>query len=253
MSAQSLLTALALPPVALVLLALAGSALAGSALARRRRFGALVATAASLGALALATPLVSGLLLASLAVPRADPTAHPTGDPAPRPGAIIVLGGDAANGREGAEVGPLTLERLRAGAALHRRTGLPLLVTAGPNAPGEPPLGDLMARSLAADFGTPARWTEDRARDTRDNARLSAAMLARDGIGAAHLVTHAWHMPRAVAAFARAGFRVVPAPLRTERVPDGRAEDWVPRADHWAGSWFALREWVGRLVYEIRD
>ncbi|NDG51210.1 MAG: hypothetical protein EBY30_19755, partial [Rhodospirillales bacterium] len=39
----------------------------------------------------------------------------------------------------GARVGGLTLERLQEGAALQRRTGLPLLVTAGVLSPGDPP------------------------------------------------------------------------------------------------------------------
>ncbi len=240
MTTAALFGALALPPLLLVLMGLGGVAAAW----RGWRPGLLVAAIAGTGQLVLATPVAAGLLLASLHLPPAPDVV---------PGAIVVLGADAARAAGRTEVGPLTLERLRAGAALHRRTGLPLLVTAGPNAPGEEPLGYAMARSLAEDFGTPARWTEAAARDTRDNAVLGTARLRQDGITAAHLVTHAWHMPRAAAAFARAGLPVVPAPLRPDRLPGGGAGDWLPRADHLAGSWFALREWAGRLVYALRD
>ena len=241
MTVQAILTALVLPPLSLVLLGLAAVALAG----RGWRPGLFLAGLAGLLLLLLATPLAAGMLLASLRPGAADASLTP--------GAIIVLGAEAARTPAGADVGPLTLERLRAGAVLHRSTGLPILVTAGPNAPGDEPLATLMARSLSADFGAPVRWVEPGARDTRDNATLSAAMLRRNGIDTAYLVTHAWHMPRSVAAFARAGFATVPAPVRQERWPDGRASDWLPRPDHLAESWFALREWAGRIVYALRD
>ena len=49
------------------------------------------------------------------------------------------------------------------------------------------------------------------------------------------------------------GLGLVPVPVRIDRVPDGRATDWLPRADHLGDSWFVLREWAGRLVYRLRD
>jgi uncharacterized SAM-binding protein YcdF (DUF218 family) len=196
--------------------------------------------------LLLATPLVSGLLIHSL-----DPEpADPTGDV---PGAIIILGGDVAQGRQGAEVGLLTLERLRAGAALHRAHGLPILVTGGPLSADQPPLARLMAHSLEADFGVSPRWVEARAADTRDNAGFAAALLRADGISAAWLVTQGWHMPRAQGAFARLGFRVLPAPVRHSLAPQLAPASLLPRANHLTDSWFALHEWAGRAFYTLRD
>ncbi len=249
-SLQGVLTALALPPLLLTLAALACALLAW----RGWRPGAALAALAAAGQLALATPLVAGHLFASLEQEVAASGAAAAGGV--KPGAIVVLGAEVAHTRTGGvEVGPLTLERLRAGAALHRRTGLPLLLTGGPLSPGDPPLAALMAASLTADFGGPApRWVETRARDTRDNAAYSAALLREAGIGAAYLVTHGWHLPRAQAAFARQGLVTVAAPVRLQRVPDGgQLSDWVPRADHLGESWYALREWAGRLVYALRD
>jgi uncharacterized SAM-binding protein YcdF (DUF218 family) len=239
---QGALTGLLLPPLLLVLLVLAAGLLAWRG---RRAMGALAALSAVL-LLLLATPFVSSSL--AVAVSRLAPD-----DTASAPTAIIVLGGEMVRGEAGVEVGPLTLERLRAGAALHRRTGLPLLVTGGPALPGAPPIATLMAASLREDFGVPVRWAEELARDTRDNAVLSAAMLRAEGIGAAHLVTHAWHLPRAQQAFARAGFAVAAAPVRREAPPRGTAGDWLPRPDHLARSWFMLREAAGLVVYRIRD
>lgn len=233
-----------LPPLGLVVAILLFALVAW----RGSRLAAIGAAIATVGLLLLATPVVAGLLMASLD----QATPMPPAD-AQRPAAIVVLGGDLAHGTSGPDVGPLTLERLRAGAALHRRLGLPLLVTGGPQRPEEPSLATLMQRSLSEDFGVGVRWVEPAARDTRDNARLSAAMLRHDGIAAAYLVTHAWHMPRAVEAFQRSGFVTYPAPVRHQPIPAGRISDWLPRPDHLTTTWYALREWLGRVVYALRD
>lgn len=240
---RNLAASLALPPMLLLAAALVLALLGWRGWRRASLLGAFAVAAVLL----LATPFAAGLLAASL------DRATPMPADAPEPAAIVILGAEAARGTAGPDIGPLTLERLRAGAALHRRLGLPILVTGGPIAPEGRPLAALMAESLAADFGVTARWVEPAARDTRDNARLAAALLRAEGIGAAHVVTHAWHMPRAVEAFARESFPARPAPVRRLRLPDARASDWVPRPDHLAMSWFALREWAGRIVYALRD
>lgn len=246
MSLQAILTNAALPPLLLVAASLAGGLLG---LLGWRRLGGATAALSAAAVLALSTPMAEGWLRFPL---ERDAMAR-GGPPGEAPRAIIVLGGESARGVAGLEVGPLTLERLRAGAALHRRTGLPLLVTAGPLSAGDPPLAALMARSLTQDFGVPVRWVEDRAGDTRENAAFGVALLRAEGIGSAYVVTHAWHLLRAREAFSRLGFDTVPAPVRVELPPRGRVlSDWLPRPDHLAGSWFAIREWVGRLVYAIR-
>jgi uncharacterized SAM-binding protein YcdF (DUF218 family) len=236
---RGVLGVLALPPIVLLLAALAGAALAW----RGRSAGGPVAVLAIAVALLLATPMASGLLLASLE------EAAPTGLAA-APGAIIILGAEASNGPDGADVGPLTLERLRRGATLQRETGLPLLVTAGAPGPDAPPLAAAMRAALLQDFAVPVRWEEPAARNTGDNLRLAAAMLEQAGIGAAYLVTHAWHMRRAQLEAARAGLQVVPVAVPRPRRPDGRLTDWLPRADYLAMSWLALREWAGMVALE---
>ena len=245
---QQFLSTLLLPPVGLLILMLP---LLVALAWRDRRRSAWMGLAASLLLLALATPEVSQWLRYSL---EREVVGHTAAAGQPSPGAIVILGGDTMQGGDGPDIGPLTLERLRAGAALARRTGLPILVTGGPNRrSADPPLAMMMAQSLAADFGMPARWREARARDTHDNAVFSAAMLRAEGIGAAYIVSHGWHLPRAVEAFDRLGYPVTPVPVRAAFAPDGSAGSWWPRADAWSLSWYTLREWVGRLVYALRD
>lgn len=241
MSVQGIATSLLLPPLFLILLALG----AGLAMPRRARLAGAVVVMALALVLLLATPYVAGQLRASLEYGLPPATGQA--------GAIVVLSAEVARAPDHVEVGPLTLERMRVGAALHRRTGLPLLVTGGALGRDDPPVAVLMAQSLAADFGTPVRWIEPAALDTRGNAVLSAALLRPEGIDTVHVVTHAWHMRRALAAFARAGLAAIPAPVRIDRVPDGSAAEWVPRADQLYVSWLALREWAGILVYRLRD
>ncbi len=241
-SLQSLLTTLLLPPIAPTLLALAALLVL-----RRRRLGISVAVASLVVQLAAATPLVSGWLRASLEAAIETP-------PAAAPGAIVLLGGDQTRRRDGPDVGPLSLERIRAAAALQRRTGLPLLITGGPVSRKEPvPIAALMAASANADFGVPVRWVEPRARDTRENAAFSAPLLRADGIVSVWLVTHAWHMPRASAAFAREGIAVHPAPVPPGAAAELSATALVPSAHAALESWYAVREWLGIAVYRLRD
>jgi uncharacterized SAM-binding protein YcdF (DUF218 family) len=248
MSPQGLATTLLLPPLLLVLASVA-AALLGLALRRRQpRLLWWIVLAAAIGQLLLATPYVAGHLRASL-----SPALAQVLPPGVQPGAVVILSAETVRGQGGVEVGPLTLERLRAGAVLARRTGLPVLVTGGSLGPGEPSVATLMADVLKADFGLAARWVEPEARDTRENAVLSVAMLRADGVAAAHVVTHAWHLPRALEAFARTGFIALPAPVRIEVTPRGGMRDFIPRADHLFTSWLMLREWAGRLVYQLRD
>lgn len=244
MSWQAVLTALVLPPFGLVLAALGLALLAWRG---RRAAGVLAAVLLAL-LLILATPHVAGQLRASLE--RAADAAGGTTEPA----AIIVLGADVVHDRAVLEVGPLTLERVRAGARLARETRLPILVTGGRiSTRVETPLGEAMARSYREDFGLAVGWIEPSARNTQENARLSAARLRESGVTTAYLVTHAWHMPRAREAFARTGFAVVPVPVRLDPAPAGEVSDWIPQPATLHMSWLYLREWAGRLVYRLRD
>ncbi len=249
LGAFALLNAL-LDPLVLIL-ALAAF---GLLLRRRRPIGSLLSFAASFILLyGLSTPFVAGVLLDSLQWYPARPELDTT---EPQAEAIVVL--SAGRRRESPEyggdtVGSLTLERIRYAARLKRETGLPLLASGGELSYDVGTLGDLVAEALRQDFGIDVDWLETRSRNTAENALFSARLLKAKGITRVYLVTHAWHMPRAKAAFERHSITIVPAP--TGFVSRGKGViliDLVPQASALAGTSYAVHEWLGLTWYWIR-
>jgi uncharacterized SAM-binding protein YcdF (DUF218 family) len=241
MSLGAIPTAFVVPPINLLL-----TAMAGLLWNRRSRISSVLLATGIGGLLLLSLPAVSTLLLVTL---EADLPTSPGLDNPPQ--AIIILSGDVARDAGVLNVGALTLERERTGAALHRRTGLPILVTGGTLDGGSQTLGNLMARTLAADFQTPVRWIECKAQDTEENARFSAEILRRDGIRSAYLVTHAWHMKRSVLDFQGTGIVITAAPVRMDNMPTPLLGDFVPSTKAWLESYYALHEWIGYIVARI--
>lgn len=217
-----------------------------------RRHGRLAALMLMAPLVVLSMPIVSLSLLASLDPPP-DPAARAPAT-AGAPAAIVILSADVDRTATGGvtSIGALTLERERAGAALHRATGLPILVTGGlVTAP--PPVAALMAASMQADFNAPVRWAEIRSATTWENATLSVPILRADGIDRVYLVTHAWHMRRSLLAFRRAGMPATPAPVRSDPWPRWQLDEFMPRTSSWERSYYALHEWFGLLYYEWRS
>lgn len=176
-------------------------------------------------------------------------------------GAIVVLGaGTYTDAPEygGDTVGPNSLLRIRYAAWLHRRTGLPVYVTGGP---GEDAPGPVMAQVLRDEFQVPVAAVEDQSRTTWENASMTAPLLRAAGIGHVLLVTQAWHMPRAVAAFEREGVEVTPAPTyfihrapakADDRPTTGKMVDWLPQASAFGYSAYAVHELIGQAYYRLR-
>lgn len=166
---------------------------------------------------------------------------------------VVVLGGGrtpAAPEFAGKDVpSPQVLTRLRYAALVQRQSGLPLLVSGGRPLEAQRSEAALMAESLRDDFGVPVRWLEARSRTTAENAAFSAELLAAHDIHRIVLVSHAGHLPRAVALFRAAGLDVLPAPTQFTPAPEGFTplERWTPQHDSLGNSRRALHEWLGRL------
>jgi uncharacterized SAM-binding protein YcdF (DUF218 family) len=218
---------------------------------RWRRAGLVLVGVSVIGLGVLALPITSYGLLSLGVVPSAiDPGRSP-----PEHAAIVVLSADLRRDAleyGGLTLGPLSLERLRYAARLHRRTGLPVLVSGGRLRADDRPLAALMHEALAEDFGIEARWVEDRSRNTAENARFSVELLRRDGISTVLVVTHAWHMRRALLAFRDLGMEVLPAPTLAPHRPT-EIDMVIPSVSALYDSFLGIHELVGRLFYRVAD
>jgi uncharacterized SAM-binding protein YcdF (DUF218 family) len=170
------------------------------------------------------------------------------------PSAIVIIGAGVRcwSGDPRFDIDTLSLERARAGAALYRRVLLPILVSGGILHADEPALANLLANSLRADFQVPIQWVETKSYDTWENAENSAAILLNSGIYSIWLVTHAWHMRRAIQAFANFGITATAVPVGIDPVPALVTSDFVPQASAWSMSYYALHEWIGCAYYAFR-
>jgi uncharacterized SAM-binding protein YcdF (DUF218 family) len=241
---KAVAVSLLLPPFGFVTLA----ALA-MLLVRNPRARTPVLVFSLIGLVLLAMPAVADTILAGLETHLTQPT---TGSPPPQ--AIIVLGAEVRRTREapGVVVGPLSLERLASAARLQRKTGLPVLISGGTMQSDIHPIADVMADSMRDDFQVGVRWRETRSLTTWENARFSAEILKKEGITSVYVVTHAWHMRRALLAFHGLGLTVTPAPTPPERREGAVFEDFVPHASTWVVSYYALHEWIGYAWYALR-
>ena len=243
--ATNLISAVLLPPLNLILLGLAGLLLL-----RRRPALARVLLIAALALLTtLSMPVVADRLLAQLEIyPALDPAHLPQAD------AIVILGAGTyfdAPEYGGDTVDSMALERLRYGARLARMIGLPILVTGGKPAGGKPQSA-LMQAALEQDFRVPVRWAEARSNTTWENARNSYALLASSRIRRIFLVTHAWHLPRAVYSFEKAGFRVIPAGTGFTLAKTARIMDFIPQPRGLQTSYYAMHEAIGLIWYRLK-
>lgn len=209
--------------------------------------------------LALLTLLVQGWMGPPTALLHHLESRYPARDTLPdaeRYAGVVVLGGalelpdlweahgqPALNGAAERMTAPLEL--------LQRHAHLQLLFTGGH--------GQLLGQGLseaqrAAWFyrtmGVPAQrlLLESASRNTHENAVLSAALPGVDKTRPWLLVTSAWHMPRAMATFEKAGWNVTAYPVD---FTTARTVDWTAYAlSH--GLWeMALHEYLGLLVYRL--
>lgn len=172
---------------------------------------------------------------------------------------IIVLGG-GEDGRISSGRGQLTLneagERISAAIVLARRHPRAKLVFtggAGSVVREEQPGGDSVL-AFWRDAGIePARLIlEGRSLTTYENAQFTRDLLRPKPSERWLLVTSAFHMPRSVGLFRKAGFSVVPHPVdyRTKGTGDaGRTFNAIPRGLQRLDE--ATREWTSLLAHRM--
>ncbi len=169
--------------------------------------------------------------------------------------AIVILGGGRerhAPEYQSSNLSEASLERLRYGLWLARATQLPVAFSGGvgwAQADGDSE-AQIAARIAELEFNRALDWTEIRSKDTRENAAFTLPILSRTDIHHVIIVTHGWHMPRAVAAFQAASqgnmtFEPAPMGLGTDIQPSGL--EWIPTSDG-----FSRNRRVGKELLGIR-
>jgi uncharacterized SAM-binding protein YcdF (DUF218 family) len=244
------IAALLLPPGGIIVLLLLGMLL----YRRHARLSAMLIIVASCALYLLSVSAISGLLMAPLE--RIAILGVNDSRALDRQAIVVLGGGRRSQALEygGETVSARTLERIRYGARLHRRLGLPLLVTGGVVFGDGLPEAELMAEALREDFAVPVKWIEGRSRTTQENAKFTRMLLSKSNIDRVLLVSHAAHLPRAIPMFVDQGFDVVAAPTAFSTRVDGdmRVFDWIPSSAALAQSWFAMHEYLGRIWYWLR-
>ena len=224
---------------------------------RHARFGRILAMTAIL-ILVVATTLPLGMLLIS---PLENRFPQPPADLAP-PEGIIVLGGainDPVSTVRGQTVFDEGGERLTEAVILAKRYPQARVVYTSGSASFTPTTSTeaLDARKLMSQMGiAPERITiEDRSRNTDENARFTAAIVHPDPSQRWLIVTSAFHMPRAMGIFEKAGFNAVAYPVsfytlgslsgdlrlsfkseRNLRVFETAVHEWIGLAAYWASG-----------------
>lgn len=206
----------------------------------------------------------SAMLLIAL-IPVGDWLLHPletrfATNPAlpPRVDGIIVLGG-AENADRSAEWDQVEVnesaERFFASIALARRyPSARLLFTSGSaNLVDRKLKGGDVARRLYLQQGLEESriLIERNARNTAENA-MRAMALARPARGEVWiLVTSAWHMPRAVGVFCKAGWPVLPYPVDHATRSELRLRVGYNLSENLNSLSFGIKEWLGLAVYYL--
>jgi uncharacterized SAM-binding protein YcdF (DUF218 family) len=235
-----LLRTLILPPACLLIVGVFGLLLAW----RHRRLG-LALVAASLASLwLLSTPAIAdGLERMAEHYPALD-LSHPVAAQA-----IVILGGGGYRKYAPEYGGPAPefelYDRLAYGAYVARHTALPVLVT------GNAGEAVTMRVSLSRDFGVQAKWVDEAAEDTYDNAHDSARILRAAGISRVALITSDTHLWRAAREFEEAGLSVVPAPADVWAPREINTMRFVPTASGLLRSYNAVYELVGEGMRDL--
>lgn len=216
---------------------------------RRHRPAAKVCAALAAGVWLVSTEVFSDALLRPLEYAYAAPAA-PAGD------VIVVLGGGAYDTAvvfsAGERLPQSSLERVSAAALLQKKSGLSVIVSGGP-------VFSAIVEADAAgayleELGVPGKAIikEKTSRDTAENAAFIRKLCLERGYKKIILLTSAYHMPRAVYLFKRAGFAdIVPFPVSRTTVKGGKVffRDLLPGSSGAAAR--ALNEYLGLLFYRL--
>ncbi len=170
--------------------------------------------------------------------------------------AIVILGGGDVISLEQNNrytVSDTTLGRLRYAALLHRKTGVPIIVSGGYD-PGRTESGaSSMQDVLQNEFGIKNILKEEESTNTEEEAKALVPLLKKYHFKQIYLVGNAWHMPRSVYIFKKYNIKVIPAPMGFE-VYDHHYSilSFFPNIRALCATVTAFHEYTGLLWYYFK-
>lgn len=167
---------------------------------------------------------------------------------------VVLMAGKQIKAPElGADtVDRMSMDRLAYAVRLHRETNLPIILSGGGYGKNAPAFAELGAEALTTLFGITPIALETNSRSTWQNAHEVAQVLRELKIEKIAVVTHAWHMPRALYSFSQAGVSAVAAPTYyIHRVGKITPSNLVPTAASLRNSIYALYEYAGLIWYHL--
>ncbi len=199
--------------------------------------------------LASSTGVVADVLLRSLenAYPARSIGSLPECD------AVLVLGGVLSPGKEPGLITEWSeaVERFEAGVQIVQRGKARVVLFTGDTRGSE---GTALQRE-ALERGVPREQTAviGAVGNTADEAAQLKRYAAQHGLKRVVLVTSAWHLPRAMRLFKKAGVELVPFPVDFRALPNRALPylDWIPSAGALGKTELALRECYGMAFYAV--
>lgn len=171
---------------------------------------------------------------------------------------IVLLGGgtiqDVSDLTGTATHPPMMMVRIVTAVRLYRQTKLPIIVTGGRWSDADISEAHVAARFMM-DLGVPdeAIITEGSARDTFENARLTATICRQEGFTRPIVLPSVYHLKRALIAFNAVGMPATPFPANffANDHQSGRWRRLLPRAASLYLNTCALHEYLGIWYYQL--
>lgn len=258
MSLTWFLKAILLPPGLQIVLILLGLIGISSRLNWLRRICKLSLWSGLLSLWLLSLPVVSNWLFYPLEAPY---TAYTSEEPPEGLDAIVMLGAGRhydAGEYGGDTVSHSALWRIRYAAYLAKRWDLPVIISGGKVKSFDKLSEAQIGSSFLNELGVTEVIQEPDSRTTWENAIYTTQLLAQKGHSDIALVTHGYHMRRAIYSFQQAikgsSINLVPMPtgMKFSSKRGGYWEDWLPSASSLHDSRTALHEYLGLLFYFLK-
>lgn len=217
-----------------------------------RKAGLIIGLAAIAWLWIASTPVFSRWALATLEseYPSESITSYKPAD------VIILLGGSLSSGKPYPDLNEAA-DRILHAYRIYKAGLAPKVLISGGNvfpngsAPEGQDVADLLV-SLGIDRSV--LLIDSSSRNTFENARESAKIMQQQGFTTGILITSAFHMPRALAVFRKAGIEVRPAAtdMRSDHELPPFPLPILPNSGSLDATSLAIKEWIGLLVYHWR-